>query len=59
MVSPSTVLFLLRLAPAMAEALAGLGRALLAGDERAEREALEAARSAAFVVRQARRKPRR
>jgi hypothetical protein len=50
----STVLFLARLAPPLREAIAALVHALLDGDADAEREALLAARRAAFVARQRR-----
>lgn len=50
----STALFIARLAPDLRDAVAALVRALLAGDEKAERRALEAARRAAFIARQQR-----
>lgn len=50
----STVLFIARLAPPLRDAIVELVRALLTGDDAAERLALEAARRAAFVARQRR-----
>lgn len=55
-VSPATLLSLTRLiwrlAPALRDAIAELIRAIVDGDEPAERRALEAARRAALIARQ-------
>jgi hypothetical protein len=56
MINPSTALFLLRLAPDMAEAVAAIVRALVADDSIAERRAIEKARLIAFAARQKRQK---
>lgn len=52
MINPRTLVYLLRLAPEMADAIAKLVRALLADDPVAERRAIELARRAAFLARQ-------
>lgn len=50
----STVLLIIRLAPPVRDAVAAIVRALQAGDEKAAREATEAALRAAFIARQRR-----
>jgi hypothetical protein len=57
MIAPATALFLLRLAPDMAEAVAAIVRALIADDSAAERKAIEKARLIAFAARQRRKPP--
>jgi hypothetical protein len=50
----STALLIYRLAPALRDAIAELVRAIVDGDDVAERRALEAARRAALIARQRR-----
>lgn len=58
MISPATVvsttLLIMKLGPALRDAVSELIRAIVDGDEPAERRALEAARRAAFIARQRR-----
>lgn len=53
----STLMFLARLAPPLLEALVDLVHAIRSGDGAAERKAIEAARVAAFIARERKRRP--